>query len=141
MPRTINPILRARIEAGRVVWHPLDKKRWETVKAFLEGQEVDITIGRHHRKRSRSQNSYYWDVVIALVQEAGGFLTDKEAHDAMRLQFLCKHEDGHMATVRSTTELTTVEFSDYVAKIQHLAATMWGIYIPDPNEVPEDHGR
>lgn len=40
-----------------------------------------------------------------------------------------------MPTIGSTTELTTVEFNEYCEKVRGLAAEMWGIYVPEPNEV------
>jgi hypothetical protein len=119
------------------VWQGIDGKRWEAVKTFLEGQEVEITIGRRRKRRSLAQNSYYWGVVVEAIAEAAGYSTAEEAHDALRLHFLEKHRDGQMPTIRSTAELTTVEFEDYVAKCRQLGAEMFGIYIPDPLEVPE----
>lgn len=90
-----NPLLRATIEPEtlRVVWRGVDGKRWEAVKKFLAGQEVEITIGRYQKKRSLKQNRYLWGVVNKMVAEAGGFRTAEEAHDALRMHFLLKHGD------------------------------------------------
>lgn len=135
MPRTINPILRARIESGRVVWQGIDGKRWDTVKRFLEGKEVDISIGPHRKKRSVNQNSYYWGVVVAMIAEAAGYPTPEEAHDALRLHFLGQHREGQLPTMKSTAELSTTEFEDYLSHCRQLASEMFGLYIPEPNEV------
>lgn len=133
-----NPLLRARIEGGKVVWQGLDGKRWAAVKTFLEGQEVEISIGKFRKKRSGQQNKYYWSCVVAAIAEAAGYSTAEEAHDALRLHFLLKHQDRGMPTIGSTTDLSTVEFEDYLAKVRQLAAEMFGIYIPLPNEVPDE---
>lgn len=132
-PRQI-PILRARILDGCVIWQGLDEKRWKAAKIHLNGQDVDISIQKHRKKRSLNQNSFYWGVVLPIIAEAGGFLTVEEAHDAMRLHFLQKH-DGPLPTVRSTTDLSTAEFEEYLSKIRILAAEMWGAYVPEPHEV------
>lgn len=132
-----NPLLLARIEGGKVVWNGIDQKRWETVKKFLEGQDVEITIGRRRKKRSLKQNAYLWAVVNPMIAEAAGYDTAEEAHDALRMHFLLKHGDSKMPTIGSTTDLTTGEFEEYMSKVRRLAAEMWGIYIPEPNEVPE----
>jgi hypothetical protein len=130
----INPVFRASIKRGDVCFQGIDGKRWFALKQHLEGKEVEITLQKRRKKRSLNQNSYYWGCVLLHVMEAGGFLTDEEAHDAMRMHFLVKR-DGPLPTVRSTTELTTAEFEEYLEKIRILAAQMWGEYIPLPNEV------
>lgn len=134
---TKNPILRARIEKGAVVWAGIDGKRWETLKRFLEGQEVEISIGKRRKKRSLSQNAYYWSVCIGMIAEAAGY-TPEEAHEALKWRFLRVHDDGPIPTVRSTTELTTQEMEHYLAQCKQLAAELFALYIPDPNEVPAE---
>ncbi len=134
-----NPLLRARVsdDGTRIEWATVEGKRWDVIKRHLKGQEVAITIGRWQKKRSLSQNAYYWPHVVAPIAEAAGYSTSEEAHDALRLHFLLKHGDLPMPTIGSTTELTTVEFEEYLAKCRQLAAEMWGLYIPLPNEVPD----
>lgn len=132
---TKNPILRARIEQGRVQWQGIDGKRFDTIKRFLEGSEVEITIGKRRKKRSLAQNAYMWGVVYAMIGEAAGY-TPEEAHEALKWRFLRVHDDSPIPTVRSTTELTTVEMEHYLAQCRQLAAELFALYIPDPNEVP-----
>ena len=137
VPRPQNPRLRARIENGRVCWQGIDQKRWETVTKFLEGEEVEITIGRRARKRSLSQNRYMWGVVYAMIAEAAGY-TPEEAHEALKWRFLRQHGDGPIPTVRSTADLNTAEMEHYLAQCRQLAAELFGLYVPDPNEVAQE---
>ena len=137
-PLRTNPLLRARIENGQVVWQGIDGKRWETVKNFLEGCEVEITIGKRRKKRSGKQLRYYWAVIVAMIAEAAGYSTPEEAHDALRMHFLLKHEEGKPPTIRSTGELSTVETEEYYSKCRQLGAELFGIYIPEPNEAPAE---
>jgi hypothetical protein len=130
-----NPVLRARIEQGRVSWQGIDGKRFDALKIHLEGEDVEITLQKLRRQRSGRQNRYYWGVLVAMIAEAAGYSTPEEAHDALRLHFLQKHDDGQMPTIRSTTELTTAEFEEYQSKCRQLATEMFGIYVPEPNEV------
>jgi hypothetical protein len=133
----LNPTLRARIDdGGRVVWHGYEGKRWEAIKRFLTGAEVDITIGRHRKKTSPRQRRYYWAVIVAMIAEAAGY-TPEEAHDALRRQFLTIHGDTALPTVRSTEDLTTTEREQYHEDCRRLGAETYGIYIPDPNEAAE----
>ncbi len=130
------PILRGKIVNGEIQWQGIDGKRWKVAKDFLEGRECEITIGPKRKRRSLNQNRYLWGCVYALMAEAAGY-TPEEMHDACRWHFLQKHDEGPLPTVRSTTELTTMEMEDYLAKCRQLAAEMWGVYVPDPCEVTE----
>ncbi len=132
----ITPILRARIEKGSVVWAGIDGKRWETSKRFLEGKEVEITIGPRRKRRSLNQNSYMWGIVYALMAEAAGY-TAEEMHDALKIKFLTVHGDTALPTVRSTAKLTTAEMEEYLENCRRLAAETYGLYVPLPNEAVE----
>ena len=132
-------LFRGRIEGGEVKFRGVDGARWAKLKTHLEGQEVDITLDRHAAKRSGAQNRYYWGVVVKMIAEAMGELCQESAHDALRVQFLrVPAVEGKLPTIRSTTDLTTAEFEDYLMRCKVLASKMFNIYIPDPNEVPED---
>ena len=101
---------------------------------ILEDKPVTVTVAKTSKKRSSNQNRYYWGVVAKLVAEATGYTTD-EAHDALRWQFLKKVADGMPDTVKSTKELTTAEFEDYMTEIRQWASVALSCYIPEPNEV------
>lgn len=133
MARPQNPVLRAKIEDGKVVWHGIDAKRWQTLMKFLENQDVEITIGKRNKKATPSQRKYYWAVIVAMIAEAAGY-TPEEAHEALKWQFLKCHENSAIPTVRSTEDLTTVEREEYHARCRQLAAETYGLYVPDPNE-------
>ena len=92
--------------------------------------------------RSNPQNNFYWGVCIELLSEHLGF-TPEEVHNILKHKFL----DGKTLSVatkngiekiwmqRSTTELTTGEFKNYIEQIQRWASIELGIVIPDPNEI------
>jgi hypothetical protein len=114
----------------------------ETIKSF-EGKDVLITFEKPKKKRSNNQNSYYWGIVIVLIKSAlkdtGNNLNTNDVHDLLRLKFLketisIKEETGEVIErVKSTTELTTSQFMDYIAEIQQFAAEYFDVIIPDPN--------
>jgi uncharacterized protein YtpQ (UPF0354 family) len=143
---TQNPILRARIDGGRVLWQGLDGKRWETLKRFLDKEEVDISIGRRRKKSSRKQRQYYWPVIVAMIAEAAGYEATPEnlhlVHDGLRARFLTvPQEDSNgsiLPVIRSTESLTTTQREVYHEQCRQFGAEYYGIYIPDPNEVVED---
>ena len=114
----------------------------ETIKSF-EGRDVLITFEKPKKKRSNNQNSYYWGIVIVLIKSAlkdsGNNLNTNDVHDLLRLKFLketisIKEETGEIIErVKSTTELTTSQFMEYIAEIQQFAAEYFDVIIPDPN--------
>lgn len=114
----------------------------ETIKSF-EGKDVLITFEKPKKKRSNNQNSYYWGIVIVIIKFAlkntGNNFNDNDVHDLLRLKFLketisINDETGEVIErVRSTTELTTSQFMDYISEIQQFAAEYFDVIIPDPN--------
>lgn len=119
------------------------KRMAEDIKQF-EGKHVMITIAKKKRKRSNPQNKFYWGVVIPMVKQGlrdAGYpiMGNDKVHDYLKLEFLrdivASEETGDMITViKSTTELSTSEFMDFIAQLQQWASEFLNIYIPDPNE-------
>ena len=100
----------------------------------LEGNEVEVTIDKKRKKRSRRENNYYWAVPVAIVAEFTGF-TSEEAHESLKWLFLKKKNEVGIETCRSTTELSTVEFEEYCSKIRQYFAETFQLDIPEPNEI------
>jgi hypothetical protein len=107
--------------------------RWKMALGALDGKPVEVTIQRERKKRSLSQNSYYHGVVVKMLADAAGYEPD-EMHDALRWEFLRVHGEERLPSVRSTTELSTVEFEDYLSKCRMLGAQVYGVYVPGPGE-------
>jgi len=91
-----------------------------------------FTIKFDQKPRSLRQNAFYHGVVVPLIAEHTGYST-QEAHDALRYEFL-REGDGHLVKVRSTADLSTAEFEDYVERVRVFAAQEMGIVVPLPNE-------
>ena len=118
-------------------------------KAFEELKDgrylVSIESNKH---RSSPQNKYYWGCCLPLVKDGlidVGYreINSNEAtHDLMKYMFLKKRivneETGEVIeTIGSTTELTTIEFNDYIDRIAQFTAEMLGVVIPPPNSQVE----
>jgi len=114
----------------------------DAIQSF-EGKEINITIEKAKKQRSNCQNAYYWGIVIVILKSClkstGNNLSDNDVHDLLRLKFLketisIKEETGEVIErVKSTTELTTTQFMDYIAEIQQFSAEYFDVIIPDPN--------
>ena len=99
----------------------------------LEGRNVDITVRRSQRHRTIPENRYYRGVVVPYFAEFTGY-DPEEAHMALRQRFLSTVDEHGLMKIRSTTDLTTVEFEEYMTRCRRLGDEL-GFYIPLPNEV------
>ena len=132
---------RTKVENGTI---KSQRKPLAEAIASFEGKEIEITISKAKKKRSNPQNSYYWGVVIPIVKsglvDIGYKMTSERTHDFLKERFLkedlVNEETGEViGTVsKSTAELTTSQFMDYLAEIQQFSAEFLGVQIPDPNE-------
>lgn len=105
---------------------------------FLErsnNKEFYVWFYKPEKIRSLSENRYYRGVVIKKLSDFTGY-NDNEMHNILRYKFLLKYHENHKIPpiARSTTELTTVEFEEYLTKIREWASIDLGCYIPLPNE-------
>ena len=107
-----------------------------------------VSIVRFRPRRSDEQNALYWVAYIGPITDhllAEGFeVTENDVHEHLKKLFLRKSiinlKTGEVLgeTVRSTTELTTEEFGDYLTKIEALAAERWGLQLQS-NRFQIDH--
>jgi len=111
---------------------------------FFEGQNIVITIQKQKKTRSNNQNAYYHGVVIPIMQiclrDAGYLMTNESVHEMLKLRFLkesilVNEETGeYLERIKSTTELSTIEFMEYILEIQKFAVEYFNTEIPSPNE-------
>lgn len=105
-----------------------------------------ITVVKARPRRSDRQNRYYWPVFIGSMYDfckaQGSNETHDQLHEMFKVKFLRKpvinQQTGELIgqAIRSTTELTTTEFNEYLDKIAMFLAEM-GIVVPDPSEYRE----
>ena len=111
---------------------PTDMGYWQYL-ATLNGKNVELSVGTKVKARSNNQNRYLNGVVYKLISDHFG-MTRNEAHDSMRSLHLIEYRQGCPPIIRSTSDLSTVEFEEYCSRIREWAAGE-GLYIPTPNEV------
>ena len=126
-----------------------DSKQWNNTKVLwdylrtLGNGKYKITISKAD-KRSLQQNNYYWEILDEYVQpllyELGWeHVKNKEAAHEFMCSLFLKVSDVNIQTgemkerIRSTTELTKLEFSVYLEDIWRWSAEL-GVDIPSPNE-------
>jgi|TARA_Y100000034_G_scaffold106893_1_gene135944 hypothetical protein len=125
------PVFSARVKSGKVVFD--NRQLLDSYLTTLEGKYVHVTVRKRVKVRSHPQNAFYWGAVIKLLCESTEY-TDEEMHAALKLLFL-KDDDRMIPTLKSTSELTTAQFEEYLEKIRVWAAEELSCVIPLPNEV------
>jgi len=113
-----------------------DKKKLYTVLKGLKGKNV-IQIKKWRKKRSVNQNAYLHGVVYRYVgQEIG--LTTEEAHQTMKGHFLSYEKRLPNGTVakftKSTTDLDTLEMTNYIEEIRSFMLEQFSCLIPEPEQ-------
>jgi hypothetical protein len=110
----------------------------------LEGKDIIITIEKRRKKRSNHQNAYYFGLVIPMMKQGfynslGEHVGTDEIHTFLKNRFLFKEivNENNAEIIKmpqSTTELTTIQFEEYLDKIREFSMEFLGINIPLPNE-------
>lgn len=95
---------------------------------------------KYSTNRSIQQNKYYFGVVLEVLSEDTGYHVE-ELHEILKALFLSRAMDirtkkgnEKVTTVRSTADLTTVEFEEYIERIRQWASSELAIWIPEPHE-------
>lgn len=109
----------------------------EKAIAYIQKNKSDriCEIKKQDKSRSYLQNRYYWFLLTILEGDTG--MVKDDFHIYFRAKFLqhTKEINGDMVEyTRSTTELNTLEFEDYLSKIRMFASVEIGCFLPLPNE-------
>lgn len=92
------------------------------------------------KNRSSQQNRYYHGIVLERLSLHIGYTPD-EMHEVLKHKFLrtwrtipTKTGPEEIEITRSTTELTTKDFEEYMTQVREWASINLGCWIPEPNE-------
>jgi len=96
--------------------------------------KYELIFRRQKKIRSDQQNKYLWGCCYKLISDKTGE-TVEAIHDYCKWNFGINEKQNGILICKSTTEYSTVDMIEYVAKIQQWAAEFLEIYIPNPNEV------
>lgn len=99
-----------------------------------------VDLKRVRANRTQGQNALYWSVYVPAFQRAlrdhGEVISQQLAHDLLKHKFLAtplvNPRTGEQIGVRtrSTTELDTKEFSQYLEDIEQWLANDFGVVMP-----------
>jgi hypothetical protein len=108
----------------------------------FEGKSVEVSIAKKKKSRSNEQNKYYWSCVVPILRnhlnELGNKFSVEQTHDLLKFKFLKEavrvNDDEFIDRIKSTTELSTTEFMEFILEIQEWCLQMFDLTIPAPNE-------
>jgi hypothetical protein len=115
------------------------------IKDF-QGSDVTLTVTKRIKRRSDNQNAYYWGVVVADIRdrliELGHKCTLDMAHEMLKARFnfdeWVNEKTGEVISFpKSTADLSTEQFCEYIDKIIIFAREVLEISILLPNEQSE----
>lgn len=91
---------------------------------FKEGDKITVYLTNERPKRTVSQNNYYWGVYLPLIARETGELDIDSLHNLFKGKFLTKaivEVLGEKVRItKSTTDLSTVDFGEYISAIENL---------------------
>jgi len=110
-------------------------------QVLLDLPDGKYQVDKHKIKRSNDQNKYWWGVVVKLIADwlrsYGNDVTDNDVHEFLKMKYIGKREvtiNGKtFERYKGTSELTTIEFADMIAKVQRDFAEK-DLIIPDPGQ-------
>lgn len=117
---------------------------------YFPGKTVEIAIKQASDPYSRSQQGYYWAVIVDQIKqrffELGEKLLPMEVHGFLKLQSpilrvqKINEETGQLIAeyIRSTSALKMWEYSFYIEDCIQLAAEKLDITIPPPIKCQQD---
>lgn len=123
-----------KIQAGKLV---LDNDRYfrNMICGYEDTDKVRITVEKERGTRSQNQNKYYWGKVLPEIGKHIGERVE-DLHDIFRSRFLRRKRvwrGGEITMVRSTSELTSDEFAEYLQQIIQEGAEL-GVVVPDADK-------
>jgi hypothetical protein len=132
MPKTI-PIIK---QSGVIRNKDYALRQLDMLFGTISDGEYELILPKKKKKRTIPQNRLMWLWFACLEQDSG---TPKESfHDYYCGMFLLRHETvmgKDVTLVSGTSKLNTVQFKDFLDKVQADVASERGIILPNPDDL------
>ena len=130
---------------GEMCFVPVDEKHWQNALRSLRDKPVVLTIERESRKRTLQQNKRYFGAIVGawlLILKGLGYreYDAQTAHEMLASRFLTievfNNNTGEIIgrRVRSTTELNTIDFNNFMDQAEQYLLEEWGVTIEQRGE-------
>lgn len=132
---------------GKLVLNGNDRPAFLNQISKIRNRSVKVRVVVEGKRRSQWQNNYYYGVVVELLrsslsEEWGEPISKDEMHEILKWQcnWREKVNEATGETLRiphTTTDMTTVEFEEYLERCRRFALDWFNLEIPLPNEQTE----
>lgn len=114
---------------------PWDKVLEDILEIYGEEKKIRIDIKQYRKNRTNQQNKLLrWQIYKTISEDTGH--TPEEIHRYFKGKFLLDRS-RKIPCPRSTTDLNTKEFGQYVDKIVRRASQELGLFIELPDDLRE----
>jgi hypothetical protein len=116
----------------------LNRQSFEHALLALEDGDYLVTLEPPKKTRSLDQNAWLWGLALPMIAEDIGY--DKHEHEWLHYELLAerfgtvKAAGGLVLPAKTTSKMTTREFSDYMEWLVRFAAQKFGVVVPLPDE-------
>lgn len=133
----IIPIFKVLIKDGVFSMIESESSRFKKMCLSMSG-DFEMIIRKKFNKRSRSQDGWYFGLVIPMLADEMGETDLPYVHACMKDKFLSKTKVdkkgiAHRATGRYA-KLNTEQAGNFIEKVRAFAAEFYFIDIPDPDK-------
>ena len=141
MPRKNHPEIVADITDEFELKFRIPKFFYLHLRTIGAGVPVRIEVFKWYKKRTRKQNAYLWAVVYPtiiayILEKTGQKFSAEDLHERYKRKFLgferCEIMPD-LIKVKSSTETSTVEFSDEFVELICVEWSDNGLFIPPPD--------
>lgn len=126
----IDPIFTGTVQNARLTLN--QREMFDKYLHTLSG-EVQVIVRKPRKPRSLAENGYYHGCVLKIISDTSG-QSVKAIHDFLRHEFLVD-VTAKIKVAKSTSDLSTVEMEEYLAKIRMWASEFLNCQIPLPNQI------
>jgi hypothetical protein len=117
---------------GKIEKGKLKLNDQESFRIFINNskdRQIELILRSPKKIRSQQQNKYYWVCIVTPIANHLGYPVE-EMHGILKYEFASKLDTN------TTTDMSTIEFSEYYIKwIRDWALSEHELYLPEPNEV------
>lgn len=140
MAKSFVPVFNGVVTAdGRLELDGIEAMQRRRYLRSLVGKRVGVVVRERRSQRSTNQNAWLWGIALPLLAEELGY--DEHEHETLHYALLGEcfghvydPRSGQTVLAKTSSQLNTKEFADYMEWLVRWAATEHNCRIPLPGE-------
>lgn len=140
MAKSFVPVFNGVVTAdGRLELDGIEAMQRKRYLRSLTGKRVGVVVRERRAQRSHNQNAWLWGVALPLLADELGY--DEHEHETLHYALLGEcfghvydPRSGQTVLAKTSSQLTTKEFAEYMEWMVRWAATEHNCRIPLPGE-------